>query len=214
VTAAALLFAGMWLLMNIGWFHPAMLATLLVFLAPEPPTSAPLAYSPRVRAVGGVLLAWHLLAIAATVHPLRQAVAAPARFWVQATRTEQGWGMWANPPLENVFLKAIVIDDTGRATDLRTDLYAEELRPPSPLGYDRRWKIAERIVRARPSSRLPEAYAGWLCRHHPGTTHVELRAVTYPIPTPAENRRLGGYDADAILRDRATERVLLDHPCP
>jgi hypothetical protein len=144
---------------------------------------------------------------------VRSPAKAIADRWLWVTRMEQSWRMWAVAPVTNEFLKAVVIDGNGDATDLRTDLYAEELRPPRPLGYDRRWKIVERIVRARPRSRYPSAYARWLCRQHVGTTRVELYAVTVPIPTPAENRELGGFDPEEILRTRATERLLLDHEC-
>jgi hypothetical protein len=213
LAAAALLFCGMWLLMNIGFFHPAMLATLLPFLGVETGPTRQLAYSPRTRAVLGVVLALHLVIVAVTVMPVRSGADVVTRPWVWATRTEQGWGMWAVVTRENEFLKSVAVDDHGRATDLRTDLYAEELRPPSPWSYDRRWKIAERIVRAPAKSHYPDAYARWLCREHVDAARVELWTVTVPIPTLAENRELGGYDADAILRTRATERLLLDHTC-
>ncbi len=211
--AAALLFCGMWLLMNIGFFHPVMLATLIPFLGTEPPPSTSLAYSSRTRAVLGVLLAVHLLAIAVTVVPARSVADVVTRRWMWATRTEQGWGMWADVPRENEFLKAVAIDDSGREIDLHTDMYAEELRPPSRWSYDRRWKIAERIVRARGGSRYPGAYARWLCREREGVSRIELYSVTVPIPTPEENRELGGYDPGEILRTRALERILLDHAC-
>ncbi|MBK6923573.1 MAG: HTTM domain-containing protein [Deltaproteobacteria bacterium] len=212
VGAAALLFSAMWLLMNIGWFHPVMLATLLVFTRCGPPHHATLAYSPRVRALGGVLIAWHLVAIAATVHP-KAAKFAAARMWMDATRTAQGWGMWATPPETNVFLKAVAFDASERAVELATDLHLAELRPPASLGYDRRWKIAEVLAKPR-SQRFRSGHARWLCRTHPGTARIELRAVEYRIPTPAENRSLGGYDVDAVFRERATQRLLLDHACP
>lgn len=121
--------------------------------------------------------------------------------------------MWATPPQENVFLKAIAFDVSERATELPTDLHAQELRPPRPLGYDRRWKIAETLAKPR-NKRFRAGYAGWLCRGHPGAARIELRAVTYRIPTPAENRELGGYDVDAMFRERAVEHILLDHVCP
>jgi hypothetical protein len=213
LVAVALLFGGMWLLMNIGCFHPAMLGTLVPFVASEPPPSTALAYSPRVRTALGGLLALHLLAVAVSVQPARSVADVVARSWLAATRLEQGWGMWGVAPRENEFLKTLVVDEDGGVTDLRTDLYADELRPPSPWPYDRWWKIAERIARSRPKTRYPVAYIRWICRQHAGTARVELRVVTVPIPTLAENRELGGYDSDAILRTRATERLLLDRAC-
>ncbi|MEZ4381350.1 MAG: hypothetical protein R3A79_08365 [Nannocystaceae bacterium] len=261
--AAAALLLGMWLLMNIGLFHPVTLVGLLSYVggrelaaalrrrrsppAPPPPGAPPgdppddrpshpasgppldtsveppleLAYTPRARAVLGVLIAWHLLAIGAAVLPgneatagLREPLAPVAGPWLTGTRTWQSWGMWGDAPRENVFMKAALVDADGRRHDLRTDLYAAERRPPDPLAYDRWWKIAERLVKSGDAAPYRPAYARWLCRQHSDArpVAVEIIEITAPIPTPAENRRLGGYDPDAALA-HARERLVSTHPC-
>lgn len=230
ITAAAVLMLGMWGLMHIGLFHPVMLAALIPFFdgrevgafvdrlcrrraATAGPTDRALAYTPAVRGALGVLIGWHLFALTIAALPttgptaaVRQAAGVAVGPWLAATRTMQSWGMWSRVPREMEFLKVVVIDAEGRARDLRSDLYAEELRPPAPFGYDRWWKIAGRIVKASDGSPWPRAHARWVCRHvRPAPVTVELWRVTYPTPTPTENRQAGGSDFSAALRERGSE---------
>jgi hypothetical protein len=192
---------------------------------PTASTPSPaLAYSPRARAIGSALLAWHLLALVVAAlpqtevtAPLRDRVGTLAGPWMSMTRTRQSWAMWATVPVENIFLKAVIVHEGDEQRDLRTDLYAAELRPPSPFGYDRWWKIAERIIKSGAEAPYRPAYARWLCRTNAGNrapVSVELRAVTYSIPTPAENRHLGGADPDARLRETAVESLVFTMDCP
>ena len=242
VTAIALLMLGMWLLMNIGVFHPAMLAVLLVFFegheiagalgrvwrrlgsAKPGPTAEGLAYGSITRRVGGVLLGWHLVAIGVAVlpgtpvtAPLRDRVGLLAGPWLGVTRTVQSWGMWSRPPHANVFLKVVLVDADGDGWDLRTDLYAAELRPPGAIGYDRWWKIAERLVKGTSDRPYREAYGRYVCGAWDGSAaavSVELREVAVPIPSPAENRAAHGYDPDRVLAEQATERLVYSNACP
>lgn len=195
VGAAAVLMLGLWASMNIGQFHPAMLATLIPVLALERRDPAPLAYSPRARAIGSIAIAWHLVALLVAAIPeapstsvVRGVLRTVTRPWLALTRTSQSWGMWADPPRHTVFLRVVIVDDDGVSQELRDDLYADERRHRSVWFYDRWWKIAGRIANARDASPYPAAFARWTCRQHPQARAVELWTTTVPIPTAAQRR--------------------------
>lgn len=193
--AAALLVLGLWVTMNIGQFHPAMLATLIPFFTSEPREPAPLAYTPRVRAIGSVVIGWHLLALAIAAIPenpstttTRELLRAVVRPWLSITRTSQSWGMWADPPRTTMFLRVVVIDATGEVIELHDDLHSDARIHRSAFVYDHWWKIAGRIARGGSQSPYPAAFARWTCRQHRSAHTVELWTTTVPVATAAQRR--------------------------
>ncbi|MCA9654751.1 MAG: hypothetical protein KC501_32850 [Myxococcales bacterium] len=213
LVAAAALMSGMWLSMNIGWFHPAVLACLIPLLEGEEvgrivqrltgrgggagPSTSRLAYGPRGRRLVGGLLAVHLMALAlvvipSSVHPpaLRAAIEPVLGAWLRATRTQQSWGMWApEPRMDDPMLRVVVVDADGVPRDLGTDLYA--LRRPV-LGYDRRWKINGRILSTGASGPYARPFARWHCRQwaegHAPARRVELYQLDWAIPPPTSSQ--------------------------
>lgn len=255
--AAALLMLALWVLVNIGQFHTGMLACFLPLLSgretaalvhrlarvgrriglpiPRPPhepealPSPALAYSRAGRVVLGVLLAWHLFAVAVALlprteatQPFRDPIHRLTHPWLLATRTVQSWGMWApDPPRMYVTtpLKVVIVDHAGQAWNVRTHVDGPERNPVPWIFYDRSHKIARRIVSTGAKGPYAHAYARWHCRRWARTAAgqpprtVELRALSYPIPTPEEARAHGPRTPAELRGTLGTEKTILTFEC-
>jgi hypothetical protein len=231
---AALLMLALWSLVNIGQFHTGMLACLLPLLSgnethalvrglvragrrigipippppeePEAPPSHERAYSRAGRTVLGVLLAWHVFAVAVELlprteatHRFRDPVHRLTHPWLLATRTAQSWGMWApSPPRMYVTtpLKVVIVDHDDQVWDVHTYVDAPERNPVPWIFYDRSHKLVRRIVSTGADGPYARAHARWHCRRWARATgrpprSVELRSMAYLIPTPEEARAHG-----------------------
>lgn len=181
IGAAVALFLAMWVLMNIGVFHPAMLAAMLVY-AGDPASSGShrgLAYGRWARRAGGLAIAIHLTSIAPVPLPASRTFAQLRR----ATRSTQSWGLWASPPRTNALLAATLVTRDGARIELAVDL--EPGRRPSPWWYDRRWKIVGRVIATADRGPFASAYAAWLCRGAGELAQaIELRVRSVPIVSP------------------------------
>jgi len=190
----------------------------------EPASPGELAYTARARGLLGVALGWHVFALLVAAIPespyvrgLREPLRTVVGPWLALTRTTQSWGIWAEPPQENTVLKVVVIDGDGHAWDMRTDVYAREVARGQALFYDRGRKIAGRIVKSGEDGPYQRPYAAWHCRrwaaeHGRPPARVELRTLSYRIPTPEESRESGGYDPDE-MRSRGSEHLASTHLC-
>ena len=237
VVAAAGLLLGMWVTMNIGWFHPAVLACLLLMFDGEevggaidrlrralgrpiaapsrPPPAAALAYGPRARALVSAVLGWHLLALAVAAlpsspqtEPLRRPLRAVVGPWLQATRTIQYWGMWApQPRLDNPELRIVVVDAKG--SRVHVDLHGHPIATPSKptVGYDRGHKIAGRILSSGPEGPYMRPLARWICRR-PSL----LRDGGAPQRVEL-HEHVTAIPLPGAVPASATERRLLSVPC-
>ncbi len=169
----------------------------------------PWAYGPLGRLLIGGLVVYHITAVAAWVLPdkqclksFRAAAHAPFRIWLSRTHTAQGWNMFApNPPRQNVFLKVVVVDADGAKYDMRTDMYASEVKPIPWILNDRIFKMNRRMSGGE--SGKGDWYQKWYGRYHcrewarahggAAPKKVELHKVTYRIPTPDEVAQRGYY---------------------
>jgi len=142
-----------------------------------------------VRIVGGCMIALHVAAILVANIPLD---AAPGRSlaiaWLRASRSPQSWGMWADPPTEDIYLAARAHSRDGTATELRVDLDPTRDERPAALGYDRRWKIVGRIARTGTGGPYLEAFASWICRNTSESTSIELSTLSSQIPRLGKRR--------------------------
>lgn len=218
LTAIALLLLGMWLTMNIGLFHPVMLAMLVVYFdgvelgrvvdrfrgvttITRRPPHAELAYTPRVRTLGSLAIAFHLTAVVVTqLPPTPFALRDTASSWLAATRSTQSWAMWATPPTDNLYLRARAIGTDDHETPLDVDLDPTRNERPAPFGYDRRWKIVGRVIATGADGPYLEPFARWLCRIELDAgmpSAVELELVRVPIVAPGRARAL---DATLLVR--------------
>jgi hypothetical protein len=238
ITCAVAIMGGIYLAVNIGQFQTVMLALNLVYFRGEEiaavvakvtrraPIAAariesPWAYGRAGRMITSGLLAWHIAAVAVWLLPDREDIAAfrkPARElvepWLTATRTTQGWGMFApNPPRHNVFMKVLVTDRDGVVWDMRSDVYAPERKPIPFIWNDRMRKMNRRIIggESKGTEWYRKWYARWQCRDwallNAGVLpkKVELVKVSYRIPTPEQLRDHGWYRPEDRVRDHATE---------
>lgn len=236
--AAGGLLLGMWATMNIGWFHPAVLACLLLLLdgdevgraidrmrramgrpaappCPQRRTTA-LAYGPRRRALLSILLGWHLFALAVAILPASphlDPVRAPLRGivgpWLHATRTVQHWGMWApDPRLENPELQIFVVHADGRR--VRVDLHGRPHATATKpsVGYDRGHKIASVLLSSKPEQPHRRALARWLCRR------PSLQRGGRPPQGIELHERVTAIPPPGAAAARpSTEHLLLSVPC-
>jgi hypothetical protein len=183
----------------------------------------PWAYGPFGRLVVGLVLAWHLPAVATWLLPEKdclQTFRGPARQvfakWLIHTYTDQGWGMFApNPPQSNVLLKVLVTDANGEVWDLRSDVYAEEQKPIPWIWNTRLRKMNRRIIGGESgnSQWYRKWYARFECRQwareHGGETprQVELVKLWYRIPSPEQVRKNGYYIPEELLARSGHEKV-------
>ncbi|HFE46681.1 MAG TPA: hypothetical protein ENJ18_14495 [Nannocystis exedens] len=184
-----------------------------------------LAYGPQGRLLVLTLVIVHCVAVALWLIPEKGSTAAfrrPARRvfqpWLKVTQTSQSWNMFApNPPTANSFLRVVVVDSSGTAFDLNTDLYAAgNLRIPE-FGYDRMRKINRRVLGEG------KRYRPWIARYHckrwaldhGGIVPQEVRLyrLRYPIPSPEEVARSGPYDPQKRLLSHGSETLLLSERC-
>ncbi|HWB78685.1 MAG TPA: HTTM domain-containing protein [Nannocystaceae bacterium] len=205
LSALAVLLLGMWLTMNVGLFHPVMLATLVVYFDGDElgrvvdrlrgrasitcaRKAAPLAYTKPARTIASVAIAFQLTTVVlaqlpATNPRLRELASA----WLAATRSTQAWTMWATPPRDNVYLRAHAISVAGHATPLAVDLDPTADERPAPFGYERRWKIVGRVIATGEDGPYLDPFARWLCRLELDagpTATIELEVVRVPIAPP------------------------------
>ena len=213
--AAVLLMLTLWVLVNIGQFHTAMLASFLPLLSgaeigrvvrhdADVSVTGGVAYSRPGRAVASALLVWHLLCVAVELLPERitsaslRAVTSP---WLIATRMTQSWGMWApDAPREVVVLEVAVLDRSGATLHVFTDTH-----PVPWIFYDRDHKIARRIAATGADGPYAKPYARWHCRkwtraHDSVPPHaVELRTRTRTIPPPDTARAPSPFGATTLV---------------
>ncbi|NVB36259.1 hypothetical protein G6O69_00345 [Pseudenhygromyxa sp. WMMC2535] len=185
----------------------------------------PWAYGPTARLLVGLVLAWHMSAVAIWLMPgkdslssFRPAAREAVATWLQTTQTTQGWGMFApNPPRSNVFLKVVVTDAEGEDWDLRTDVYAEEQKPIPWIWNDRRRKMNRRM--AGKGEWYRKWYARYECREwareHGGEMpeKVHLIKVWYRIPKPETVKKTGYYIAEERLEQTKHQKVLYEASC-
>lgn len=214
------------------WVTPTSKTTTIVrrpFSATTPmDASAPWAYGPLGRFLANMLVIYHLVGVASWLLPdkdsfaWRRDVQAPFAWWLRITQTTQGWGMFApNPPRSNRFLKVLVTDGRGEVWDMKTDVYALENFGLPTLGYTRQRKINRRITGAEGGSGAwyQKWHARWYCRawtlEHGGDVaeSVELRSMTYPIPTPEWTRTHGPYDPVERREDLGRETLIHRADC-
>ena len=222
--------------MELGWGIPLTLVLIVSASVGAPaqecpplPTHDAITGRPRVgwnagpitRALTGILVCFHIIAIAIWVYPSGAAYdrfRAPAHqtvsAWVRTTQTTQGWSMFApNPPRRNVFMQVIVTEKNGQSWDLQTDVYAcflpgatketcDATYPTPWIWYSRTRKMNRRIVGSEggKGSWYQKWHARYLCREwareHDGELpeKVQLVKVGYPIPSPVRVWRKGPYD--------------------
>lgn len=201
-------------------------------LPPDEPEASPsreLAYSRAGRVVIGTLLAWHMFAVAVALVPrtdatqrFRDPIHRLTHPWLLATRTVQSWGMWApDPPRMYVTtpLKVTIVDHDGRAWHVHTHVDAPERNPVPWIFYDRSHKIARRIVSTGADGPYARAYARWHCRRWASAAGgrlprtVELRALSYLIPTPEEARAYGPRTPAELRSELGIEKTILTLAC-
>ncbi len=192
-------------------------------------TPAPWSYGVAGRFVLGVMIAWHLTAVATWLMPEKdslQAFRGPARnvfaTWLTRTTTDQGWGMFApNPPRANVFMKVLVTDADGEVWDMRSDVYADERKPIPWVWNDRMRKMNRRIIGGESGGGdwYRKWYARWQCRQweldHGGVPakKVELVKLSYRIPSPEQVAKHGYYIPEELLARTGTESVEYTEHC-
>jgi hypothetical protein len=237
ITCAVMIMGGIYLVVNIGQFQTVMLALNLVYFrgeeiagvvaklgrrAPLPShPERPWAYGRAARMITSGAIAWHIAAVGLWLLPDREEIAAfrkdaraVVRPWLEATRTTQGWGMFApNPPRHNVFMKVLVTDQNGDVWDMRSDVYAPERKPIPFIWNDRMRKMNRRIIGGESGGGdwYRKWYARWQCRdwalQHGGVVpkKVELVKMSYRIPTPEQVKKHGWYRPEDRLRDHGKE---------
>jgi hypothetical protein len=197
--------------------------------ARAPAAGRPWAYGPWGRFLIGGLTLYHVTAVTVWLMPdkqcvqtFRSAAQAPFRLWLTRTHTAQAWGMFApNPPRHNVFLKVVVVDAEGGEHDMRTDMYAEEVKPVPWIFNDRIFKMNRRMSGGEAGK--GDWYQKWYGRYHCrewARTHggvapkrVVLTKVSYRIPGPDEVTRGGYYLPEVQLALHAKEQRLHTTDC-
>jgi hypothetical protein len=126
----------------------------------------------------------------------------------------------AESPRRNVFLRVVVTDSEGAGWDLRTDLYAAELRVTPWIWNDRMRKMNRRMSGGEPGR---ASYAKWLGRYHcrewalehegVAPAQVAISRVTYRIPTPETTRANGPYVAEELMVRTSSEKKLHTTKC-
>ena len=222
---------------DLRWLWAAGLSVLAVWMAVEVRRAKAAkatsdfvwAYGPVGRFVAGVLIPWHLAAVAIWLSPnkdvaskWRPAAVKLVRKWLTVTTTDQGWGMFApNPPRANIFMKVLVTDAKGEVWDMRTDVYAEEQKPIPWIWNTRLRKMNRRIIggESGPTQWYRKWHARYYCRKwqldHGGEIpeKVELVKVWYNIPTPEQVREKGYYIPEQLLERAGHERVVYTEHC-
>ena len=191
----------------------------------DPPghARAPWAYNAGGRMLLGLLLVYHIQAIAVWEMPEKDTLSTyrikarePFTTWVFSTQTDQVWGMFApNPPRHNVFMRIVLTDENGERWDMRTDLYAKERMPIPWIWNDRMRKMNRRVIGGE--SGKGDVYQKWygryLCREwartHRGVMpeKVELIKVSYKMPPPEVVAKQGWYDPHKLLHDTGREEL-------
>lgn len=189
---------------------------------------APWSYGPMGRVLVGGWLVFHLFAVATWLMPdkdclgsFRKDAAKSVGHYLAVTTTAQGWGMFApNPPRRNVFMKVLVVDQSGEVWDLRTDVYAEERKPIPWIWNTRLRKMNRRIIGGESG---PEWYRKWYARYecrawareHGGDAPLEVRLVrvSYDIPSPKQMREQGYYIAEERLEALGKEELVHTTRC-
>ena len=169
----------------------------------------PWAYGPIGRFFVASLVIYHVTAVACWILPVKDCLSTfrtkthePFRTWLRTTHTAQGWNMFApNPPRSNVFLKVLVTDQNGETYDLKTDVYAPEMKPMPWILNDRIRKMNRRMSSRR--NDRESWYLKWHGRYHcrrwamdhegVAPEKIELVKVWYKIPSPEQVRKLGYY---------------------
>lgn len=188
----------------------------------------PWAYGPRGRLLANCLAIFQIVGVACWLLPdkdsfqWRKHTHEPFRWWLSHTQTTQGWKMFApNPPRANRFLKVMVTDADGETWDMRTDIYAPEMRPHPWIWYTRQRKINRRIGGSEGGhgSWYQKWHARYYCREwqkdHDGEIprKVELVNITYTIPTPEYVFKHGAFDPWKRLEETGKEKRIYTARC-
>jgi hypothetical protein len=130
--------------------------------------------------------------------------------------------MWApSPPRMYVTtpLKVVVVDQDGQAWDVHTYVDAPERNPVPWIFYDRSHKLARRVVSTGADGPYARAHARWHCRRWARTTggrqprSVELRSLSYLIPTPEEARAHGPRTPAELRSTLGVEKTIIVLDC-
>ncbi|MCA9654557.1 MAG: hypothetical protein H6712_17545 [Myxococcales bacterium] len=183
----------------------------------------PWAYGPLGRFLVGSLTLYHVVGVACWLLPDKDCVSwrtythEPFKKWLEMTQTTQGWSMFApNPPRSNMFLKVEVTDASGQVLDMNTDVYHPSQRPIPWIWYTRQRKINRRIAGSEGGhgSWYQKWHARWFCRtwalEHGGELpkKVELKKISYGIPSPEQVASQGPYDPWQRLEETGKETSL------
>lgn len=223
-------------LLNLGWFVPASLVAGLCLLPrlprtspwPEPvasPASDAVATTGRARLWRGAIVAlmiWHALAMVQGSMPaVVQATPAPLarslQLWRTYTHTQQPWRMFLRgAPRQATYLHAVGLSAEGAPTPIASplDWHVEPRRPY--VGYERRRKVAARILQAPP---WQQRYAAWLCRTARDAegrpfAAVALDEVVQRLPRPRWMAEHGPVDPYERFASERTMHRLAERACP
>jgi hypothetical protein len=130
--------------------------------------------------------------------------------------------MWApDAPRKYVTtpLKVEIVDHDGRAWAVHTYVDAPARNPVPWIFYDRSHKIARRIASTGADGPYARAFARWHCRRwarsdggrSPRT--VELRTLSYVVPTPEEARAFGPWTPEVLRSTLGMEKSILLFDC-
>lgn len=173
------------------------------------PLRPPNALKADMSRLGKVLLSLFLLyhvaaAAAASMRTSTPGVAEArnllaAKRYADITGAYQFWSMFAaNPPQENVYLTATLVDASGDVHDLRQDIRSHRSFPY--LLYERRGKINRRMSR---DTWWQTHYGAYLCRRWERQTgemarEVRFTKITVPLPPPTEVVPWRGFNAEEL----------------
>jgi hypothetical protein len=163
-----------------------------------------------------VFIAYHLLAVlvhnAPAQGPLRDVQArlestAFTASYLKGTGTVTSWAVFVpEPPQQNVFVRALVVDAAGAELDQGLEIYGRRRHPY--LLYDRLAKVNRQLV---PRAHYRPLYAAWLCRgwertHGEAAREARLFPFSTRIPPPEQAYAAMGYrPAELPLVEAAPE---------
>lgn len=188
-----------------GWLG-AMLVVAIVFrLLPtrpcEPRGRPPLAYGAVGRGLAFALALWHVGAVASHLFPSyplfakwRSQLRPFFGTWLQGTGTTQSWQMFSpNPPRSNVFMKTVVVLESGERWDLRNNAFhyrskaSLPSRPNPWIVNDRMRKMQRRMVDKGKwylSHWAAFHCRDWALQHGEVPVEIQVRKIVTRIPPP------------------------------
>lgn len=188
-----------------GWLAAMLLvAVVFRFLPPkasEPRGAPALAYGAFGRALAFGLALWHIGAVASHLLPTypvfakwRSQIRPMFGSWLQGTGTSQSWQMFSpNPPRSNVFMKTVLVLESGDRWDLRNNAFhyrskaALPSRPNPWIVNDRMRKMQRRMVDKGKWYLSHWAHfhcREWALAHGELPVEVQVRKLVTRIPPP------------------------------